>query len=257
MAVEPTCYSFPKGETKVSIDGVKLKRLLSGSLFALVSVLETGCSALVTTPELGHVPWCAAVTFVHSEDRRVADILSQSDAGLGGMMGNEVKSSLPSVYDGPPVAMYSGGAAAVAAPGTSSAGGTVFDETKFVAKGANASVAVAATTKRVQRSSFRFFFVAGLALFEFFALSARGADQSLLIVQGVVVALFGLLGLFAYRLNKTAFLVGMLVYGLSTLLLVYTGWQTSMLFVGYAIFVRCTIIYRLYLAYGMICDLES
>jgi len=163
---------------------------------------------------------------------------------------------LSSVYDGPPVTMYS--ATSTVAPNAAKGlGGTVFDETKFAPKTANASVAVAATTKRVQGASFRFFFVAGLAMFEFFVLSSRGVDQSVLIAQGVTAAFFGLLGLFAYRLSKTAFLVGILVYGLDTLFLVYTGWQTSFLFVGYAIFVRSTIIYRLYLAYGMICDLQS
>jgi len=165
--------------------------------------------------------------------------------------------SLPSVYEGPPpAAKYTASTIAAPIPGAS---GTVFDETKFVAKQAsgNASVAVAATTKRVQGASFRFFFVAGLAMFEFFLLSSRGADQNLLIAQGITAGFFGLLGLFAYRLSKTAFLVGMIVYGLDTLFLAYTGYHTSFLFVGYAIVVRCTIIYRLYLAYGMICDLES
>jgi hypothetical protein len=153
--------------------------------------------------------------------------------------------------------MYSTAAAAAAEKTAENAGGTVFDESKFVAKRPDASVAVAATTKRVQGASFRFFFVAGLAMFELFVLSSRGVDQNLLIAQGVTAVFFGLLGIFAYRLNKTAFLVGMLVYGLDTLYLAYTGWQTSYVFVAYAIFVRCTIIYRLYIAYGMICDLES
>ena len=164
---------------------------------------------------------------------------------------------LPSVYDGPPVPMYSSAATATAPKPAEGAGGTVFDESKFVAKRADASVAVAATTKRVQGASFRFFFVAGLAMFELFILSSKGVDRNLLIAQGVTAAFFGLLGIFAYRLNKTAFLVGMAIYGFDTLYLAYTGWQTSLVFVAYAIFVRCTIIYRLYLAYGMICDLEN
>jgi len=168
---------------------------------------------------------------------------------------SEANKSLPSVYDGPPVTLYS--AAATVAPKATGGGGTVFDETKFAVKRAHSSVAVAATTKRVQGASFRLFFVAGLAMFELFVLSSRGANSNLLFAQGVTAAFFGLLGIFAYRLNKTAFLVGMAVYGMDTLFLAYTGWQTSMIFVAYALLVRCTIIYRLHGAYGMICDLES
>ena len=155
--------------------------------------------------------------------------------------------------------MYSAQAATAPAPASTSAAaqGTVFDETKFAPKHVDNSVAVAATTGRVQRASYRFFFIAGLALFEFFILSSKGVDQRVLVAQGVTAAFFLALGIFAYRLNKGAFLAGMGVYALNTLLLVYTGWQTSFLFVGYAVFVRCTIIYRLYLAYGMICDLEA
>lgn len=169
---------------------------------------------------------------------------------------SDAAKALPSVYDGPPPAMYSQGGTVSASPAATT-GGTVFDESKFVARRADASVAVKATTRRVQGASMRFFIVAGLALLEFFALSARDADQTMLIAQGITVAFFGLLGLFAYRLNKGAFLVGMLVYGFDTMYLAYTGWQTSYLIVAYAIFVRCSIIYKLYLAYGMICDLES
>ena len=169
---------------------------------------------------------------------------------------SDANKPLPSVYDGPPVPMYSPAATATAMA-AEGVGGTVFDETKFAAKRPDASVAVAATTKRVQGASFRFFFVAGLAMFELFVLSSKGVDQSVLIATGAVALVFGLLGIFAYRLNKAAFLAGIIVYGLATLMLVYQGWQTSFVFVAYAIFVRCTIIYRLYLAYGMICDLEN
>lgn len=160
------------------------------------------------------------------------------------------------VYDGPPVNLYSNSTSAAASP-VQATGGTVFDETKFVPKRVDASTAVVATTRKVRGASLRFFIVAGLGLAEFFVLKGNGADTSTLFAQVLVIAFFATLGLLGYRLNKGAFLAGILVYGAQTLFLVYVGLQSSLIFVAYAIFVRCTIVYRLYCAYGMICDIES
>ncbi len=210
------------------------------------------CTDNVTRVKSVHVLTCYRVTFVRSVMATVGAILAQVSRSVGNA---EQQRKLPSVYDGPPVQKYST-SLAITNPAHNGAG-TVFDETKFGTKRPDAAKALLTTTKRAQRASFRFFFVAGLAMFEFFVLSSHGAAQMLLIAQGVTATLFGLLGLFACRLSKAALLLGMLVYALDTVFLTYTGYQTSILIVGYAMVVRGTITYRLFCAYAMIGDMQG
>ncbi len=132
---------------------------------------------------------------------------------------------------------------------------TVFDESTFVPKRPDNSLAVNSTTEKVQRASIRFFIVTGVSLIEamFFSLS----DVKVAVACGVVAVVFGVLGALMYRLNKAAVMIGMLIYIAETALLVAHGWNTTMIMVAYGVFVHCAIIYRLYLSYGMICDLQT
>jgi hypothetical protein len=132
---------------------------------------------------------------------------------------------------------------------------TVFDESAFVPKTSDSGLAINSTAQKIQRASVRFFIVTGISLIE--ALFFSVSDVKLAAACGVVAVVFGVLGALAYRLNKAAFLIGIMIYAAETALLAIHGWNTSMILVGYAIFVHCAIMYRLYLAYGMICDLES
>lgn len=132
---------------------------------------------------------------------------------------------------------------------------TVFDEATFVPKRSDNSLAVNSTTDKIQRASIRFFIVTGLSLIEamFFSLS----DVKVAVACGVVAVVFGVLGALMYRLNKGAVLIGMLLYIAETALLLVHGWNTAMVMVAYGVFVHCAIIYRLYLSYGMIGDLQT
>lgn len=133
--------------------------------------------------------------------------------------------------------------------------GTMFDERTFVRKRTDNRAAVKATTGSIQRASLRFFIVAGITLLEAVYLGGSGNAVST-VAAGIVVAVFTLLGIFAYRKSKAAFLIGMAIYALDTVLLVVTGLATSFVLVAYAIVIHCIVIYRLYLAYGLIRDLE-
>ncbi|HZU42182.1 MAG TPA: hypothetical protein VE994_05890 [Terriglobales bacterium] len=132
---------------------------------------------------------------------------------------------------------------------------TVFDESTFVANATDSSLAVNSTAAKVQHASIRFFVVTGISLIEalFFSLS----DVKVAVACGVVAVVFGALGALTYRLNRGAVLAGIAIYAAETALLLLHGWNTSMITVGYAVLVHCAIIYRLYLAYGMISDLQT
>lgn len=127
---------------------------------------------------------------------------------------------------------------------------TVFDET-----GTNSSLAVNSHTAKIQHASVRFFVVTGVSLIEalFFSIS----DVRVAVACGAVAVVFGVLGALTYRLNRVAVLTGMAIYAAQTALLVLHGWNTSMITVGYVVLVHCAIIYRLYLAYGMIRELQA
>jgi hypothetical protein len=148
-----------------------------------------------------------------------------------------------------------GSAAAVSATGTAVQQQTVFDEKTFVSKGTDCSLAVNSTTAKIQHASIRFFVVTGVSLIE--ALFFSITDVKVAAACGVVAVVFGILGALTYRLNRGAVLAGMAIYAAETVVLVLHGWNTSMVTVGYAVFVHCAIIYRLYLAYGMISDLQT
>jgi hypothetical protein len=132
---------------------------------------------------------------------------------------------------------------------------TVFDETKFVPKPPDCTIAVNSTTKRIQRASMRFFVVSGVSFIEAFYF--RTSDWKLVVTCGVVAVIFGILGALVYQLKKGAVLAAMALFLAETLQLLVHGWNTTMLTVIFAVFVHSAIIYRLYLTYGMMCDLET
>ena len=131
---------------------------------------------------------------------------------------------------------------------------TVFDETKFVPKRPDCTIAVNSTTKKIQRASMRFFVVSGVSFLEAFYFRS---DWKMVAMCGVVAVIFGVLGSLVYKLNKGAVLAAMGLFAVETIQLLVHGWNTTMLTVIYAVLVHSAIIYRLYLTYGMICDLET
>ena len=132
---------------------------------------------------------------------------------------------------------------------------TIFDETTFVPKRPDRSFSKKATTNKVQKASIWFFVVAAVSLVE--AIFFGASNLALAVSSGLVALIFAALGALAFRVHKTAFLAGLLIYAGETMQLLVQGWKTSMIQVAFGIVAHCAIAYRLYLAYGMICDLEA
>ena len=158
---------------------------------------------------------------------------------------------LRNVYDGPPVTAGRGGASV----GVQTQHGTVFDEKAFVARKTDNSLAVAATTKKIRGASQRFFIVAAFSALQAFAL--WNSNPPLAAGSAIEATAFLIVGIFAFRLNRLAFIGGMALYGLLTISLVPQFLDTWDPRFALAIFSRCVILYRLYLAHGLICDLET
>lgn len=160
------------------------------------------------------------------------------------------------VYGGPPVeTVYSGPTPAAA---KNAVAGTVYDPAKHKPNQADYSVTRKAVTKKIQYASVRFFVVAAISLAEYFIY--RGADQDLTAYSALFTAtVFMVIGLFAIRLSRGAFLAGLLLYGLDTLGLVYTGLTSDLgiFFVAKPLIVHGIILYRLYASYQLIGDLHD
>lgn len=136
-------------------------------------------------------------------------------------------------------------------------GGTVFDETKFVAKRPDRSLAVAATTRKVRWFSLRFFVVAAVTLFE--AYIFRDDDPTVAMASLLVGVVFLVIGIFAMRLSRVAFLAALAIYGLDTLgiFLWAMGTDGGLLFAIKPLIVHGVILHQLYLNYGMLVDLHT
>src|SRR5262245_2359043 len=136
-------------------------------------------------------------------------------------------------------------------------GGTVFDETKFVPKQADRSLAVAATTNKVRWFSLRFFLVAAVTLFE--AYIFRDDDPTVAMGSLLVGVVFLAIGIFAVRLSRVAFLVAMAIYALDTLALLLWAMSTDggFFFAVKSLIVHGVILHQLYLNYGMLVDLHT
>ena len=130
---------------------------------------------------------------------------------------------------------------------------TGVDAKKFIPQ-SDSGLAVNSSTRKVRIVSRRFYVGAAISLMETaFFLSS---DVTLATLCGIVAVTFAIFGTLSHRLNRTAVLTGVVVYIVQTAQLVLHGWNTAMILVGYAVFVHCAILYRLYLNYGMICHLE-
>ena len=182
-----------------------------------------------------------------------------------GNSGNGQPPKKETVYSGPTPAAFAArtapSAAGTAGSGTvyngPAPGGTVFDETKFVAKRPDRSLAVAATTKRVRWFSVRFFVVAAITLFE--AYIFRDNDPTVAMGSFLVGVVFLVIGIFAMRLSRVAFLVAMAIYALDTVGVFLWAMSTDggLFFAIKPLIVHGVILHQLYLNYGLLVDLHT
>lgn len=133
---------------------------------------------------------------------------------------------------------------------------TVFDPDKYVAKRVDTSIARAATQKRIQRASLRFFIVGGLSLLEallFWRHPPLGYSAALIAV------IFLTIGAYAFRMNRTAFLAAMIVYGLQTASYFVIGFTNELgfVFVARPMILKSVVLYNLYRNYGLLTDLHE
>ena len=167
------------------------------------------------------------------------------------------RGSVETVYEGPAVSMPWERQAQAAARPKAASDGTVYDGTNFTPKKQDTTIAREATAKTIRWQSLRFFIVGAISLAEFFifrdssAVMAYGALATAIVFLGI--------GVFAFRMSRTAFLAGMLVYGVDTLQMVYLLLTTdaAMIFYLRPLVVHCIILYRLYRAYGLLTDLHQ
>jgi hypothetical protein len=136
-------------------------------------------------------------------------------------------------------------------------GGTVFDESKFVPKRPDRSMAVLATAKKVRWFSLRFFVVAAVTLFE--AYIFRDDDPTVAMGSLLVGVVFVVIGIFAMRLSRVAFLAALAIYSLDTLGLFLWAMSTDggFFFAIKPLIVHGVILHQLYLNYGMLVDLHT
>lgn len=160
------------------------------------------------------------------------------------------------VYEGPAVPLPWERQTAVATPKPGK-DGTVFDASTFRPKKQDTSIAREATQKTIRWQSLRFFIVGGISLAEFFIF--RESSPVLAYGSLATATVFLLIGVFAFRMSRMAFLAGMLVYGVDTLQMVYLLLTTDEPTIFYLrpLVVHCIILYRLYRAYGLLTDLHQ
>jgi len=137
------------------------------------------------------------------------------------------------------------------------AAGTVFDESKFVARKADASVAIKATTTRVRATAIGFFIVAGISLLE--AIFFWSSDPPFAIASAIICGMFTVIGIFTYRLSRVALLTAIALYLIDTLLLLFQAFFGDGLLVTslLPIAIHCFILYRLWMTYGQLEELHS
>ena len=162
------------------------------------------------------------------------------------------------VYSGPAIETRHRGPAPSAAQGHAS-NQTVFDPSTHISRSRdNNSLARSsmrqATTRKVQSASIRFFIVSALSVIEYFAY--RDTNHNTAAAALVTAVVFGVIGLFAMRASRTAFIVGMLLYGASTTLLLLSGCLVCMTAVAIPLLVHVAILYRLWSGYQSIGELN-
>jgi hypothetical protein len=102
-----------------------------------------------------------------------------------------------------------------------------------------------------------FFIVAGLSLLDYF--SYHGNDAAIAVNSIGIFVIFLIIGIFAMRMSRAAFLVAMSLYALDTGILLWRvfGAGGTLLFVAWPLFIHGIILYRLYVTYGMLADLHA
>ena len=159
------------------------------------------------------------------------------------------------VYNGPDIdpdgTVYS------VAPRSASAGGTVFDESTFVPKKQNYSVTRTAVTGTIRKASVRFFIYSAVSLLEFFVF--YGANM---LAAGMAMAsflVFLVIGIFAYRLSRVAFLAALALYGLGTLMIAIFAFTSDLgvLFYCRVLVVRCIVFYNILQQYNLLNELHA
>lgn len=99
--------------------------------------------------------------------------------------------------------------------------------------------------------------VSGISLIEF--LTYRGHDTAVAVNSIGVFVIFLIIGIFAYRLSRTAFVVAMGLYALDTAYLLWWvfGSGGTLLFVAWPLLIHSIILYWLYRTYGILADLYT
>lgn len=135
--------------------------------------------------------------------------------------------------------------------------GTVFDQSNFKAKKPDISVARNAVTSKIRRQAMWFLITAALLGFEFF--SYKGDNQMISVTSGVTALIYLALAGFAYKMNRLAFLIAIVFYGFSTLMMLGYALTSDLgiLFVAKPLVSRCMLIYKHYRNYGMLSDLQE
>lgn len=174
------------------------------------------------------------------------------------MAANKGTGSVETVYEGPAIPMpWERQTPTATTTPAATSDGTVYDGSNSTLKKPDTSIAREATTKTIRWQSLRFFIVGGISLVEVFIF--RDSSPALAFGALITAVVFLAIGVFAFRMSRTAFLAGMLVYGLDTLQMVYLLLTTdgAMIFYLRPLVVHGIILYRLYRAYGLLTDLHQ
>lgn len=132
---------------------------------------------------------------------------------------------------------------------------TVFDANKHVSRKIDTTVSRAAMAKSARSSAIRFFIVAALSGWEYF--SYRGENQGVSTTSLVTCIIFFILAIYAYKMSRGAFLAAVVIYGISTVLMVGAALTSAegFMLVLKPLIARCILIYNLHQKYCQLTDL--
>jgi len=132
---------------------------------------------------------------------------------------------------------------------------TVFDANRHVSKKLDTSLSRAAMAKSTRSSALRFFIVSALSGSEYF--SYRAENQGVSTTSLFTCIIFLILAFYAYKMSRGAFLAAIVVYGISTLLMVGAALTSAegFMLVLKPLIARCILIYNLHQKYCQLTDL--
>jgi len=164
------------------------------------------------------------------------------------------------VYQGPVGSQepaYSGAAVGVKEtvyPGTAQRE-TVFDANKHVSKKIDTTVSRAAMAKSTRSSAIRFLIVALLSGLEY--MSYKGENAGVSTTSLFTCIIFVILAVYAYRMSRGAFLAAIVIYAISTVLMVAAGLNSAegFMYVLKPLIARYILIYNLHQKYCQLTDL--